>query len=85
MLFDERQFDLKCYVQELKSRIDKRANFLLGMIDKWQRIYHNKVVKYSGICDAMLQNITTQYQSIDQQLQILLKFVFSLQKKTSIF
>ncbi len=75
MLFDEQQFDLESHMYELKSRIEKRSNFLLELIEKWRGIYQNKIIKYSETLKNIHQDVTTQFQSIDQQIQILLKFV----------
>ncbi|CAF0795335.1 unnamed protein product [Rotaria sordida] len=72
MLFDEQQFDLKSYTNELKSRVEKRSNFLFETIEKWQKIYENKMNQYSEIYNIIRQEITTQYQSIDQHIQIFL-------------
>ncbi|CAF2758866.1 unnamed protein product [Rotaria sp. Silwood2] len=72
MLFDEQQYDLKSYTDELKSRIEKRSNFLFETIDKWRNIYENKINQYSEICNIIRREITTQYQSIDQHIQIFL-------------
>jgi hypothetical protein len=75
VLFDEQQFDLESHMYELKSRIEKRSNFLLELIEKWRGIYQNKIIKYSETLKNIHQDVTTQFQSIDQQIQILLKFV----------
>ncbi len=75
MSFDEQQFDLESHMYELKSRIEKRSNFLLELIEKWRGIYQNKIIKYSETLKNIHQEVTTQFQSIDQQIQILLKFV----------
>ncbi len=75
MLFDEQQFDLESHMYESKSRIEKRANFLLEMIETWREIYQNKINQYSETYDNIRQEITTQFQLIDQHIQIFLKFV----------
>ncbi len=75
MLFDEQQFDLESHMYELKSRIEKRSNFLLEIIEQSREIYQNKINHYSEIYKNIQQEITTQFQTIDQHIQIFLKFV----------
>ncbi|CAF4492128.1 unnamed protein product [Rotaria sp. Silwood1] len=72
MLFDEQQFNLKSYTDELKSRIEKRSNFLFETIEKWRNIYDNKINQYSEVSNIIRQEITTQYQLINQHIQIFL-------------
>ncbi|CAF4136021.1 unnamed protein product [Rotaria magnacalcarata] len=72
MLFDEQQFDLKSYTYTLQSRIEKRSNFLLQTITKWQKIYENKIDQQSEILNNICQEIIAHYQSIDQHVQIFL-------------
>jgi predicted esterase YcpF (UPF0227 family) len=75
VLFDEQQFDLESHMYELKSRIEKRSNFLLEIIEQSREIYQNKINHYSEIYKNIQQEITTQFQTIDQHIQIFLKFV----------
>jgi hypothetical protein len=77
MLFDEQQFDLESYLYELKYRIEKRSNFLLELIEKWRMIYHNRINQYSEIFNNIHHEITTEFQSLNQQIEIFVKFVNS--------
>ena len=71
MLFDEQQLDLQSHIYELKSRIEKRSNFLLETIEKWQHIYQNQINKYSNLYNII--QITQEFQSINQRIQTYLK------------
>jgi hypothetical protein len=75
VLFDEQEFDLESHMYELKSRIEKRSNFLLEMIEQCREIYHNKINQYSETYEVIRQELKTQFQSIDQRTQIFAKFV----------
>lgn len=75
MVFDEQEFDLESHMYELKSRIEKRSNFLLELIENSRDIYQNKINEYSEFYKNIYQEITTQYQTIDQHIQLFLKFV----------
>ena len=75
MLFDELQFDLESHLYELKSRVEKRSNFLLESIEKWREVYRNKIDHYSETYHQIRQEITTQFQSIDEQIQIFIKLI----------
>ncbi len=75
MLFDEQQFDLESYLYELKFRIEKRSNFLLELTEKWREIYQNQINQYSEIFKNIHQEITTEFQLLNQQIEIFVKFV----------
>ncbi len=77
VLFDELEFDLESHMYELKSRIEKRSNFLLEMIEKSRLLYQNKINKYSETYETIRQELTTQFQSIDQHVQTFTKFVLT--------
>jgi hypothetical protein len=75
VLFDEKQFNLESHMYELKTRIEKRSNFLLEMIENWRQLYENKINRYSETFDVIRKEITTQFQTIDQHIQTYLRFI----------
>lgn len=86
VLFDEQQFDLKSNSNHLINRIEKRCNFLFETIEKSRTIYEAKITNYSEIYDTIRQEATTQLQTIDQHIQLCLKFVENIiVEKTCIY
>ncbi|CAF1173215.1 unnamed protein product [Adineta ricciae] len=72
ILFDEQQFDLESHMYELQSRIEKRENFLRQTIEKWREIYLCKINQYAQRYESIREDIASQFQSIDQRIQVFL-------------
>ena len=70
MLFDEKQFDLNSHLHELKICIEKRSNYLLETIERWRKIYQDKINKYSEKYNIIEREVTKEFQSIDQRIQL---------------
>lgn len=76
VLFDEQQLDLEMYLYELKTRVEKRANFLVELMGQGREIYRKKIEQYSERFKNMYDEISTDFQLINEQIDHLVKLVF---------
>ena len=73
VLFDEQHFDLETYLYELRTRVEKRANFLVETMEKGREIYQKKIQEYSEKFPNLYEEITREFQVIDQQIDQFVK------------
>ena len=76
VLFDEQQLDLEMYLYELKTRVDKRVNFLMELMGQGREIYRKKIEQYSERFKNIYGEISTDFQLINEQIDYFVKLVF---------
>ena len=69
VLFDEQHFDLETHLYELKTRVEKRVNFLVETMEKGREIYQKKIQHYSERFANFYEKISREFQLINQQIE----------------
>jgi hypothetical protein len=63
------------YLYELKTRVEKRANFLMELLSEGREIYLKKIEQYSERFKSIYGEMTMEFQLINEQIDRYVKWV----------